>query len=107
MQIEVITKEDLSKLKSELLEEIRLILRNKGFNFQHKEWLKSYEVRKLLGISTGTLQNMRLNGTIIFTKIGGLMYYRYEDIIRMMETNKPKNPFALKNNYDTTQKKWK
>ena len=35
------------------------------------------------------------------------MYYRYEDIIRMMETNKPKNPFALKNNYDTTQKKWK
>ncbi|WP_423212698.1 helix-turn-helix domain-containing protein [Myroides odoratimimus] len=51
-----------------------------------KQWIKSYEVRKLLGISPGTLQNMRLNGTIPFKKIGGLIFYRYEDIIKMMES---------------------
>lgn len=50
-----------------------------------KEWLKSYEVRKLLGISAGTLQNLRLNGTLPYTKIGGLMYYRYEEIRKLME----------------------
>ena len=50
-----------------------------------KEWLKSYEVRKLLGISEGTLQNLRLNGTLPYTQIGGLMYYRYEEIRKLME----------------------
>jgi len=47
--------------------------------------LKSYEVRKLLGISPGTLQNLRLNETLPYTKIGGLMYYRYEDIRKLMD----------------------
>ena len=50
-----------------------------------RAWLKSYEVRKLLGISAGTLQNLRVNGTLPYTKIGGLMYYRFEDIQKLME----------------------
>ncbi|MEK6510021.1 DNA-binding protein, partial [Myroides sp. C4067] len=34
----------------------------------------------------GTLQNMRLKGTIPYKKIGGLIFYRYEDIVEMMNT---------------------
>jgi hypothetical protein len=94
MQIDVITKEDLSKLKSELVEEIKLMLKNKG-SIQ-KEWLKSYEVRKLLGISPGTLQQMRINGTLAYSQVGGLMYYKYEDIFKMMKTNKHKNPLSAR-----------
>lgn len=81
--IELITKEDLRAFKSELLEEIRAIIQpGKG---QSKQWLKSNEVRKLLNISPGTLQNLRINGTLKYTKIGGIMYYKIEDLNKILE----------------------
>lgn len=52
-----------------------------------KKWLKSFEVRKLLNISHNTLANLRVNGTLPFTKIGGVIYYDYDDIQAML-TNK-------------------
>ena len=85
MKVELITKEDFENFKKELFEEIRKYRgRLKGAEPEPKEWLKSYEVRKLLGISPGTLQNLRINGTLAYTKIGGLMYYRYHDIQKLM-----------------------
>ncbi|WCM41954.1 helix-turn-helix domain-containing protein [Flavobacterium sp. CBA20B-1] len=92
MKVELITKEDLESFKKELFEEIR---RNR-FHFKkidqvQKEWLKSFEVRKLLGISAGTLQSLRLNGTLPYTKVGGLMYYRYEDIRKLMDGSDEKS----------------
>ncbi len=87
MKVEFITKEDLEIFKQEIITEIR---RYSPFNRKKdqeiKQWIKSYEVRKLLGISPGTLQNMRLKGTIPFKRIGRLMFYRYEDILKMMES---------------------
>jgi hypothetical protein len=81
--IELITKEDLKAFKKELLEDIRAIIQpGKG---QQKQWLKSNEVRKLLNISPGTLQNLRVNGTLCYTKIGGMMYYKLEDIYKILE----------------------
>jgi AAA+ ATPase superfamily predicted ATPase len=85
MNVDLITKDDLEKFKRELLEEIRksqLYIRKPGE--AQRIWLKSYEVRKLLCISAGTLQNLRINGTLPYNKIGGLMYYRYEDIQKLM-----------------------
>jgi len=32
-------------------------------------------VRKLLGVSNGTLQTLRVNGSLPFSKIGGLYFY--------------------------------
>jgi len=52
---------------------------------QRKEWIRSAEVRRLLNISGGTLQNLRINGTLQYTKIGGIMYYKLEDIERLLE----------------------
>lgn len=86
MRVELITREDLESFKKELFEEIKRHSPYMRKSAQEpKEWLKSYEVRKLLGISAGTLQNLRLNGTLPYTKIGGLMYYRYEDIRKLLE----------------------
>jgi len=45
-------------------------------------------VKKLLGISPGTLQNLRINGTLPFTKIGGVILYDYEDIQKMLSNHK-------------------
>jgi len=76
MNIEFITKEDLEKFKNEIIKEI-----NSGNQNQiQKKWLRSAEVREMLGISPGTLQNMRINGTIPFTKIGTTLFYSMEDI---------------------------
>ena len=81
--IELITKEDLREFKGELLKEIKQLMQpGQG---QSKKWLKSAEVRKLLGISPGTLQNLRINSTLRFTKVGSIMYYKLEDINKILE----------------------
>ncbi|MBE7177566.1 MAG: helix-turn-helix domain-containing protein, partial [Mucilaginibacter polytrichastri] len=52
---------------------------------QQKQWLKSHEVRKLLGISPGTLQTLRINETLPYSKVGGTMYYKSSDLNKLME----------------------
>jgi hypothetical protein len=49
--------------------------------------VKSFEVRKLLNISSGTLQHLRDTGRLPFSKVGGIIYYEHEGIKSMMETN--------------------
>lgn len=83
----IITTEDLQEFKMELLNGIKLLLDSRSAQTT-KKWLKSPEVRKLLGISSGTLQNLRINGTLPFSKIGGVIYYDYGEILQMMEKNK-------------------
>lgn len=96
MAVELITKEDLNNLKDDILNEIRQLIKPKQNNPAQKEWLKSYEVRKMLSISPGKLQNMRVNGTIAYTRIGGLMFYKYDDIVKLMEENRNQKPFIAK-----------
>ena len=83
MNVELITKQDLREFKNDLLTEIKQII--KPGQGQSKQWLKSVEVRKLLNISPGTLQNLRINGTLRYSKIGGMMYYKLEDIHKLLE----------------------
>lgn len=35
--------------------------------------------------SPGTLQNLRINGTLNFTRIGSIIYYKQEDINKLLE----------------------
>lgn len=85
MNVELITREDLREFKNELLNDLKQIMQpGQG---QFKKWLKSSEVRKMLNISPGTLQNLRINGTLRFTKIGSIMYYKLEDINKVLEGN--------------------
>jgi hypothetical protein len=84
MQVEVITKEDLQNFKAELLEELKQFISTVSTNKQ-KAWLKSNEVRKLLNISAGTLQNLRVNGQLHPSKIGGSFYYPYHEIESLLK----------------------
>ena len=86
MAIEVITREDLNEFRSLLLNDLKEIMHSKPQ--QAKQWLKSKEVRKLLNISPGTLQNLRINGTLTYTKVGGIMYYDNTDIEKLLNGNK-------------------
>ena len=78
MNIEFITKEDLKEFRSELLEDLKQFLANN--KSEQKKWLKSADVRKMLNISPGTLQNLRINGQLRPNKVGGSFYYAFQDI---------------------------
>ena len=90
MPTSIITTEDLKDFKKELLSDIQDLLSTqlKGVN---KKWLKSTEVMEMLKISPGTLQSFRVNGTLPFTKIGGIIYYEATEIQEVLTTNKIHN----------------
>ncbi|MEO2061216.1 MAG: helix-turn-helix domain-containing protein [Mesonia sp.] len=92
MSATIITTDDLREFKLELLEEIQELLL-KQHSTTSKKWLRSKEVRELLGISPGTLQNLRINGTLPYTKIGGVLYYDEEEINTVLEKNKIHHTF--------------
>ncbi|CAM2879633.1 Helix-turn-helix domain-containing protein [Flavobacterium succinicans] len=86
MAIEVLTKEDLQQFKNELLSEMAQLVH--AHSPIQQKWLKSKEVLEMLNISPGTLQNLRINGTLAFTKIGGTIYYARDTITTLLEQNK-------------------
>jgi hypothetical protein len=88
MATEIVTTEDLEELRIKLLEDISKLL---GVPTEQKgKLLKSYQVKNMLKISSGTLQNLRVNGTLPFTKIGGIIYYKFDDIIKLFDKPKKK-----------------
>lgn len=86
MPAQIITTDDLHEFKVELLDEIRIIISEQKSN-NTKKWLKSVEVRRLLNISPGTLQTLRINGTLPYIKIGGTNYYNATDIEKILSKN--------------------
>ncbi|MEP6583645.1 MAG: helix-turn-helix domain-containing protein [Ginsengibacter sp.] len=81
MPLNLLTLEDLQNFKLELLLELKKLF--PGETAPQKKLLKSQEVRKLLRISPGTLQNLRSNGTLYSFKVGGIIYYHYEDVEKL------------------------
>ena len=86
MPQEIITMDDLQKFRLQLLEDIKLLIQ--PIHTPPKKWLRSSEIRTMLGISHGTLQNLRVRRLLPYKKIGGIMFYNYEDIANLLE-NQP------------------
>ncbi|WP_299207422.1 helix-turn-helix domain-containing protein [Brumimicrobium sp.] len=91
MNISVLTEEDLQAFKHSMIEEFEMVLK-KHIEKVNKEpelvLLKSHQVQRMLAISPGTLQNMRTNGTLPFSKVGGITYYIKDDILKIIQDNK-------------------
>lgn len=83
---ELTTKQDLLNFKQDLINEISSLLKTKSSD--QPEWLKSKDIRKMLGISSGTLQTLRINSTLPYSKIGGTIYYAYADVMKVLNQNK-------------------
>ncbi|MCU7550391.1 helix-turn-helix domain-containing protein [Chitinophagaceae bacterium LB-8] len=86
MAVEILTRHDLMLFKEDLISELKQMF-NKEQATQ-KKWLKSDEVRRLLKVSPGTLQTLRVNGTLQYTKIGGIIYYDYDYIQSLLTKSK-------------------
>lgn len=96
MAATVLTSEDLHDFKIELLDEFKKILNQtpaKEAKQEETKWLKSHQVQRMLGISPGTLQNLRINGTVPYTKVGGVIFYSLDDINAILQKNK-RNDFS-------------
>jgi hypothetical protein len=87
MQVEILTRQDLEIFRKELLSDITEII--KGKTTEEKEYLRSKEVRKILGgISSGTLANLRVKGLLKPTKIEGVYYYNVKDVKAMLDAGR-------------------
>lgn len=89
MSIEIVTMEDLQKFRLQLINDLKEL-----FQFpknSKKEWLRSKEVRNLLKISPATLQTLRVRGTLNPSKIGGIMYFRMDEIEKLLNSGKSAN----------------
>ncbi|MBD1262022.1 helix-turn-helix domain-containing protein [Maribacter polysiphoniae] len=87
MPTSIITTDDLRDFKLELLDDIKKLL-TKQSQGKLKKYLKSAEIRELLQISPGTLQNLRINGTLPYTKMGGIIFYDADEIQNVMLANR-------------------
>lgn len=87
MPTSIITTDDLREFKMELLDDIKQLLTNQDSRTV-KKYLKSSEVMDLLQISPGTLQNLRVNGTLPYSKVGGIIYYDAQEIQKVMDENR-------------------
>ena len=83
MAIEVVTKDDLQQFRIQLINDIKLLIGSPEKTLD-KQWLKNAEVKKILNISSNTIQRLRIAGKLRSSKIGGVHYYRYADIEKML-----------------------
>jgi hypothetical protein len=86
MEIDLITQGDLEKFRLQLLADIKDLLGEAPKTY-YRPWLKGTEVRKLLVISGGSLQNLRISGQLKSSKIGGIHFYKYDDVNKMMSAH--------------------
>lgn len=85
----IITQEDLDDFRFKLLEDFKELLQNAvGKSESKQRWMKNKEVESFLGISPGKLHLLRVSGVLPHTKIGRIIYYDYEDVIKMMKGGK-------------------
>ncbi|MDR3235630.1 MAG: helix-turn-helix domain-containing protein [Prevotellaceae bacterium] len=52
-----------------------------------EDWVDAQDVMQALHISPRTLQTLRSNGTLPYSRIGNKIYYRRQDIIKILSDN--------------------
>ena len=56
----------------------------RGTDKRHGEWLDNQDVCQILNISPRTLQTLRQNGTLAYSQIEHKVYYKPEDVERII-----------------------
>jgi hypothetical protein len=91
MSNQIPTIDDFNNLEERLLNKLELLFTQQN-NTTNKKWLKSKDVRRLLGnISPGKLQEMRIKKEIPFTKLGSTYFYDYEEIVKILKSKEVSN----------------
>jgi hypothetical protein len=86
MSILVITAEDLERQLQKVVDEVKFAVSN--IDSSNVRWIRSKQVKELLGISDSKLQTMRINRSITYSQIDGTYFYDKESILSLLEQNK-------------------
>jgi len=84
---QLITLDDLQQFQKEFFERLDESLKSLK-SITPKKWMKAHEVRRMLKISPGTLQTLKTSGIIPYTKIGGVHFFDYDDIQKILQDGK-------------------
>lgn len=86
-KIQIITEELLENFRKELISEIKQLLDERFGNQElTNEWLSKKEAMTLMKIkSTTTLETLRKNGTLPYTKLGGKILYNRESLQKLLK----------------------
>lgn len=84
MSTTIATLEDLQSFKEEIIQEIQKMKTSSATANSKKRWIRNTELQELLGISSSSIQNLRNNGTLPFTKLSGTIYYDVEQIDKLL-----------------------
>ena len=89
MEVIVTSTSDLQRIVDASVEAAtnKLVSRLQPAGSGPKEWLTNKEACTFLGLSKTTLQRYRDAGTLSYSKIGGNIYYRYADLVTVLEDN--------------------
>ncbi len=82
MSAEIVTIEDLEKFRIRLLTDLAKMMQKPD---PVEPLLRSAQVRKILNISPGTLQKLRVKGILSYTRLDGSFRYRLTDVEQALE----------------------
>lgn len=87
-----ITHEDLKQFRELLIKDFEKLLSTKGEDketdiVENLEWLRSKAMRRIMDISPGTLQNLRVTGKVRYKKIMGSYYYNKLDVLNLFNND--------------------
>lgn len=96
-EILIIKKDDLDAFKSELVNELMNQLKPLINGAKTPPaYLKSKDVKKILGCSDSTLQHYRNTGKLEFKKVGGSFFYTNDSLEKMMNSESKIVPLQFK-----------
>ena len=85
MAAEIVTVEDLDRFRIRLLADLGKLMQKPD---PVEPLLRSGQVRKILNISPGTLQKLRVKGVLPYSKLDGSFRYRMVDVELAIESLK-------------------
>ena len=82
MQLLNVIANDVKEVKASVKANIQL-----SKNYLNEIWIDNQDVMQMLHISQRTLQTLRSNGSIPYSKIKGKFYYKVADIEQLLQRN--------------------
>ncbi|KFN38769.1 MAG: hypothetical protein JU82_10135 [Sulfuricurvum sp. MLSB] len=80
-QIDLITKSDLIAFQNKIMEQLKALIQ------PEKEFITEAELIGLFAFNKSTLAKMRMNGEIPYYKFGGKLYYKINEVNRLIANN--------------------
>jgi len=91
MTAQKIILNQLKYLREEFLDELLDVLEHRRTT-PRRRWLKSHEVRRMLGVSPNTLHKLRIKKMLPYSRIEGIIFYDFYDVVYLLEQSRQGEP---------------